>query len=91
MTNKIKSTNKPSRSIVSTSKRYRSIDKAQVAKSLGAEEVHDNDGQLSGSPPALFALREEVHQRLRLTGGRRGLEGAARRIKFLSWKEIGGN
>jgi hypothetical protein len=92
MTNKIKSTSKSSRSIVSTSKRYRSIDKAQVAKSLGAEEAHEQNGDIAGSPPTLFALREELHQRLRSTGGRRRLEGASKRYKIPllegDWEEL---
>lgn len=92
MTSKIKSTSKASRSIISTSKRYRSINKAGVAKSIGADEARVNDGELSGSPPALFALREELHQRLRSTGGRRGLEGATKRHKIPllegDWEEL---
>ncbi len=71
------------RRIKSTSKPYRSIDPAQVAKALGAEEASDvHERALSGSAPALFALRQALYQRLRSTGGRRGIEGATKRHKI---------
>jgi hypothetical protein len=83
MTRKIRSISTPARKIVSTSEPQRRIDPAQVAKALGAEEAHKPGGaRLSGSPPSLFALRQELYRRLRSTGGRRSLEGAGERHKI---------
>jgi hypothetical protein len=82
MARKIKSTSKRSPTIVSTSKRARTIDKGEVAKAIGAEKAHEIPGGLRGSPPALFGLRRELHRRLRSTGGRPSLEGASRRQKI---------
>jgi hypothetical protein len=82
MTSKIKSTSKRMPAIVSTSKRYPSISKAEFAKALGAERVKDVDAVVGGSPPAIFALRQALYQRLRSTGGRPSLEGAGERKKI---------
>jgi hypothetical protein len=92
MTHKIRSTSKRSPTIISTSRRARTIDKAEVAKAIGAEKVHEAVSGLRGSPPALFGLRRELQRRLRSTGGRPSLEGASRRQKIpLSdedWKRL---
>ncbi len=94
MTRKVRSTSKPARKIVSTSEPQRRIDPAQVAKALGAKDAHEPQGtELTGSPPSLFGLRQELYRRLRSTGGRRSLEGAGRRHKIPliegDWERLG--
>jgi hypothetical protein len=83
MTARIKNTGNQLPAVVSTSKRARSIDQAQVAKALDTEQPDERKEDLQAeSPPALFGLRQEMYQRLRSTGGRRSLEGAGKRQKI---------
>ncbi len=83
MTGEIRSTSKTMRTIKSTTRRHRTIDHAQIARSLGVE-VNDEptSRDLSGSSPALFALRQDLYRLLRSTGGRRSLKGAGKRHKI---------
>jgi hypothetical protein len=80
--NRINDTSKTSPLIVSTSKTQRTIDPAEVAKALGAEEIPAAKRAPGGSPVSVFAVRQELFQRLRSTGGRPSLEGAGERKKI---------
>lgn len=82
MTRRIKTSSKPLPSVRTTSWRAPSVNRTMVAKALGAEDLSETDIDLGGSPPSLFALRQELCERLRSTGGRRSLEGATRRQKI---------
>jgi hypothetical protein len=81
VTKQIKDTGKLARTISSKDKLARSIDPAKVTKALGAKEVKTN-GEIDGSSPALFGLRQALYERLRSTGGRPSLEGAGERQKI---------
>lgn len=48
----------------------RKEDKARIAEALGASRVVELDSRKAGGPLDLLALREEVNQRLRSSGGR---------------------
>jgi len=78
MTRRIKTSSKPLSSVRTISRRAPSIDKTTVAKALGVEDLSETDAELRGSPPSLFALRQELCERFRSTGGHRSLEGATR-------------
>jgi hypothetical protein len=57
------------------------IDPARIAEALGAEPSGERlQGALA--PVTLFALREELINRLQSSGGRPGLAGATRRAKI---------
>jgi len=82
MANRITSTSQRQPRIISTSETYPRIDPAEVARALGAEDTGVRIGKPAGSPPAQLGLRQELHRRLRSTGGRRALEGAGVRRKI---------
>lgn len=54
---------------------------SEVASALGAERLGEAR-ERGGGPLALFALRQDLAERLRSTGGRRSLEGTTRRQKI---------
>ncbi len=81
MSPRIKRTGKALPRVRSTSRRAKRIEPAVVADALGAD-VTSTTHSKQGSPPALFALRQELACRLTSTGGRRGLAGATRRQKI---------
>jgi hypothetical protein len=82
MNRRIKTSSKPLPSVRTTSRRAPSIDGTMVAKALGAEDVSKQDTQLQGSPPALFALRQELYQRLWAMRHEQSLEGTAQYQKI---------
>nr|WP_294507447.1 hypothetical protein [uncultured Rhodopila sp.] len=59
---------------------------AVIANALGAAEVADAPAQ-GGSPVSWYAIRAEVADRLRSTGGRPGLPGAEPRKVTLTQEE----
>jgi hypothetical protein len=61
-------------------------DTADIAAALGASEVLDAPAQ-GGSPISWYAIRAEVADRLRSTGGRPGLPGAEPRKVTLTQEE----
>jgi len=83
MTRRIKTSSKPLSSVRTTSRRAPSVDRTTVAKALGVEDLSETDVELRGSPLSLFALRQELCERLRSTEGRRSLEGATRQKNIL--------
>lgn len=76
MNRRIKTSSKPLPSVRTTSRRAPSVDRKTVAKALGVEDLSETDAELRGSPSSLFALRQELYERLRSTGGCRSLKGA---------------
>ena len=81
MTQRIKITSKALPRLEVTSETLPSIDKTEVASALGTvkDEVKLN---AKGSPPSVFALRQEMAARLISSGGRPSLEGTTRRQKI---------
>ena len=57
------------------------LDPADLARALGAEPA-GSTVETALSPPALFAVREELFNRLQSSGGRPALEGTDRRAKI---------
>ena len=82
MTYPIKTSGKALPSIRITSRRTASVSRAEVASALGAEMCEETAIKLRDNVPALGALRQELYERLRSTGGRRSLEGTTRRQKI---------
>lgn len=91
MTKKLRTTDTTLRPIRDASSPLRRIDPAQVQQALGAQEAPEG---LSAAlaPLTLFALREELVNRLESSGGRPALAGMTRRAKIpLSdeeWREL---
>src|SRR5579884_74435 len=81
MTKRIRTTETTLRPIRDTSRPLRQIDPGQVQQALGAEEVPAALTEAL-APLTLFALREELVNRLQSSGGRPGLEGMTRRTKI---------
>ena len=69
----------------------RTVNSEGIAKALGAEVVSRKN--ISGAPINLHALRQELHRRVRSTGGRPALEGATRIQKIPltpgDWSQLG--
>jgi hypothetical protein len=87
MTKKIKTTEATLRPIRDTGRVLPRIDPAQVQAALGGEEA--SEGLVEAlAPLTLFAVREELVNRLQSSGGRPALAGTTRRAKIpLSDKE----
>jgi hypothetical protein len=81
MTKKIRTTETTLRPIRDTAIPLRRIDPAQVQHALGAEEVPAGLAEAL-APLTLFALREELFNRLHSSGGRPALAGTTRRAKI---------
>lgn len=81
MTNRIRTTETPLRPLRDTGSPLRRIDPAQVQQALGAEEVPAALAEAL-APLTLFALREELVNRLQSSGGRPALAGTTRRAKI---------
>ena len=81
MTERIRTTETIAQPIRDTSPPLPRIDPAQVQQALGAEEL---PAGLAGAlaPLTLFALREELVNRLQSSGGRPALAGTTRRAKI---------
>jgi hypothetical protein len=81
MTKEIRTTESAFRSIRDTSNSLPRITAAQVQQALGAEET---TGELAEAlaPVTLFAVREELMNRLQSSGGRPALAGTTRRAKI---------
>jgi hypothetical protein len=69
------------------------VDPTQVATALGAELIGTCEAGI-GSPLSIFQVRQELHNRLRSTGGRPGLAETSRRVKIplsaAQWKALEG-
>jgi len=81
MTKKLRTTETTLRPIRDTSSTLRRIDPAQVQQALGAEEVPAALAEAL-APLTLFALREELVNRLQSSGGRPALAGTTPRAKI---------
>jgi len=81
MTNRIRTTETPLRPLRDTGSPLRRIDPGQVQQALGAEEVPAALAEAL-APLTLFALREELVNRLQSSGGRPALAGTTRRPKI---------
>lgn len=87
MKQRIKSSSKPLPLIVATNKKAPKIESELITKALSAEKMQQPLSSFKGSPSALIALRQELYERLRSTGGRRSLDGVSRRQKIPLTKE----
>lgn len=74
MARRIALTDSKSRRVIVKSASARRLPLIDVGKKLGAEMVDAKPGR-TGSPTDFAAVREEIFQRLRSTGGRPGLAG----------------
>jgi hypothetical protein len=81
MTKQIRPTEKTLRPIRDTASPLRRIDPAQVQQGLGAEEMPAALAEAL-APLTLFALRQELVNRLQSSGGRPALAGTTRRAKI---------
>src|SRR5437763_16005655 len=81
MTKKIQTTETPFRPIRDTATPLARVDPAQVQEALGAETSADALAEAL-APITLFALREELVNRLQSSGGRPALAGTTRRAKI---------
>jgi hypothetical protein len=81
MTHRIRTTETTLRPIRDTATPLRRIDPAQVQQALGAEEAPAGLAEAL-APLTLFALREELVNRLQSNGGRPALVGTTRRAKI---------
>jgi hypothetical protein len=81
MTKPIRTTDTTLRRIQDTSRPLRRIDPEQVRQALGAEETPARLTEAL-APLTLFAVREELVNRLQSSGGRPGLAGTTRRAKI---------
>jgi hypothetical protein len=81
MTKRIRTTEATLRPIRDTSRSLRRIDPGQVQQALGAEEVPAGLAAAL-APLTLFALRQELVNRLQSSGGRPALAGTTRRAKI---------
>src|SRR5579864_1398945 len=81
MTKKIRTTDTTLPPIRDTGSPLRRIDPAQVQQALGAEEAPAGLEEAL-APLTLFALREELVNRLQSSGGRPALAGTTRRAKI---------
>ena len=81
MTKPLRPTEKTLPTIRDTASTLPRIDPAQVQQALGAEEVPAAVAEAM-APLTLFALREELVNRLQSSGGRPALMGTTRRAKI---------
>ncbi len=81
MTKKIRTTERTLLPIRDTGSPLRRIDPTQVQQALGAEESPVGLAEAL-APVTLFALREELVNRLQSSGGRPALAGTTRRAKI---------
>jgi hypothetical protein len=89
----VKSTSVPYPRFRDRSARLPRVDPSQIASALGAEVIGTRAAGI-GSPLSIFQVRQELHNRLRSTGGRPGLAETSRRVKIplsaAQWKALEG-
>ena len=88
---RIRNTSKKAPRVRHVGQKAARVDPVEVGRALGAERI-GLAGWRGGGPLALFALRQDLAERLRSTGGRRGLAGTTRRQKIplgeLDWSVL---
>jgi hypothetical protein len=77
MASKLKITSRSGGIIRHAGAAFRSVGPEAIAKALGAQEVVSR-ANVHGAPISLHALRRELEDRVRSTGGRPSLEGATK-------------
>jgi hypothetical protein len=86
MTNRVVLTDAGKPHVILTDAPKPRADNADIATALGAAEIAEAPAQ-GGSPVSWYAIRSEVADRLRSTGGRPGLPGAEPRKVTLTQEE----
>ena len=77
MAAKLKITSRSAGAIRHAGTAAQSVGPEVIAKALGADEIVSREN-VHGSPISLHALRQELENRIRSTGGRPALEGATK-------------